>query len=158
MKLVLKNVLNFVFFYISLKSPSWHQVSYLKGKWLMQNNLELLFIWEELLHPMERLAEGIPIVLPCLNLSFNCFCCNLFNMRFKTHVNNCYLAISFFAVGIPFSAIYNTKGFKEPHVQLYLTGCPVRVRVLEVERFTSTTKVRSTLSVILSCLARLQEA
>ncbi|XP_026522250.1 phospholipase D1 [Notechis scutatus] len=46
-------------------------------------------------------------------------------------------------VGIPFSAIYNTKGFKEPHVQLYLTGCPIRVRVLEVERFTSTTKVPS---------------
>ncbi|XP_070609740.1 phospholipase D1 isoform X2 [Erythrolamprus reginae] len=45
--------------------------------------------------------------------------------------------------GIPFSTIYNTKGFKEPHVQLYLTGCPIRVRVLEVERFTSTTKVPS---------------
>uniref|UniRef100_A0A8D0HBB4 Phospholipase n=1 Tax=Sphenodon punctatus TaxID=8508 RepID=A0A8D0HBB4_SPHPU len=45
--------------------------------------------------------------------------------------------------GIPFSAIYNTKGFKEPHIQTYLTGCPIRVRVLEVERFTSTTKVPS---------------
>ncbi|KAL8188022.1 UNVERIFIED_CONTAM: Phospholipase D [Gekko kuhli] len=46
-------------------------------------------------------------------------------------------------VGIPFSAIYNTKGFKEAHLQTYLTGCPIRVRVLEVERFTSTTKVPS---------------
>ncbi|XP_042312765.1 phospholipase D1 isoform X2 [Sceloporus undulatus] len=46
-------------------------------------------------------------------------------------------------VGIPFSAIYNTKGFKEAHIQTYLTGCPIRVRVLEVERFTSTTKVPS---------------
>ncbi|XP_072852294.2 phospholipase D1 [Pogona vitticeps] len=47
------------------------------------------------------------------------------------------------SVGIPFSAIYNTKGFKEAHLQIYLTGCPIRVRVLEVERFTSTTKVPS---------------
>nr|XP_056705473.1 phospholipase D1 [Euleptes europaea] len=46
-------------------------------------------------------------------------------------------------VGIPFSAIYKTKGFKEAHLQIYLTGCPIRVRVLEVERFTSTTKVPS---------------
>ncbi|XP_061493302.1 phospholipase D1 isoform X1 [Rhineura floridana] len=46
-------------------------------------------------------------------------------------------------VGIPFSAIYNTKGFKEAHIQIYLTGFPIRVRVLEVERFTSTTKVPS---------------
>ncbi|XP_067322146.1 phospholipase D1 [Anolis sagrei] len=46
-------------------------------------------------------------------------------------------------VGIPFSAIYNTKGFKEAHIQTYLTGCPIRVRVLEVERCTSTTKVPS---------------
>ncbi|CAI5775883.1 phospholipase D1 [Podarcis lilfordi] len=46
-------------------------------------------------------------------------------------------------VGIPFSAIYNTKGFKEAHTQPYLTGCPIRVRVLEVERCTSTTKVPS---------------
>ncbi|XP_043378313.1 phospholipase D1 isoform X2 [Chelonia mydas] len=44
-------------------------------------------------------------------------------------------------VGIPFSAIYNTQGFKEPHIQTYLTGCPIKVRVLEVERFTSTKKV-----------------
>uniref|UniRef100_A0A8B9D413 Phospholipase n=1 Tax=Anser cygnoides TaxID=8845 RepID=A0A8B9D413_ANSCY len=34
-------------------------------------------------------------------------------------------------------------GFKEPGTQTYLTGCPVRVRVLEVERFTSTKKVPS---------------
>lgn len=46
-------------------------------------------------------------------------------------------------VGIPFSAIYNTSGFKEAHLQIYLTGCPIRVRVLEVERCTSTTKVPS---------------
>uniref|UniRef100_A0A674IXN4 Phospholipase n=1 Tax=Terrapene triunguis TaxID=2587831 RepID=A0A674IXN4_9SAUR len=46
-------------------------------------------------------------------------------------------------VGIPFSAIYNTQGFKEPHIQTYLTGCPIKVRVLEVERFTSTKKVRT---------------
>lgn len=45
-------------------------------------------------------------------------------------------------VSIPFSAIYHTRGFKEPGTQAYLTGCPVRVRVLEVERFTSTKKVR----------------
>ncbi|XP_054242339.1 phospholipase D1 isoform X6 [Indicator indicator] len=43
---------------------------------------------------------------------------------------------------IPFSAIYHTHGFKEPGAQTYLAGCPVRVRVLEVERFTSTKKVR----------------
>uniref|UniRef100_A0A8B9ZPL0 phospholipase D n=1 Tax=Anas zonorhyncha TaxID=75864 RepID=A0A8B9ZPL0_9AVES len=36
-----------------------------------------------------------------------------------------------------------TCGFKEPGTQTYLTGCPVRVRVLEVERFTSTKKVPS---------------
>ncbi|KAM9126959.1 phospholipase D1 isoform 2-T3 [Pangshura tecta] len=46
-------------------------------------------------------------------------------------------------VSIPFSAIYNTQGFKEPHIQTYLTGCPIKVRVLEVERFTSTKKVPS---------------
>uniref|UniRef100_A0A8C0F884 phospholipase D n=1 Tax=Bubo bubo TaxID=30461 RepID=A0A8C0F884_BUBBB len=39
--------------------------------------------------------------------------------------------------------IYHTHGFKEPGSQTYLTGCPVRVRVLEVERFTSTKKVPS---------------
>uniref|UniRef100_A0A674IUB8 Phospholipase n=1 Tax=Terrapene triunguis TaxID=2587831 RepID=A0A674IUB8_9SAUR len=33
--------------------------------------------------------------------------------------------------------------FKEPHIQTYLTGCPIKVRVLEVERFTSTKKVRT---------------
>ncbi|KFR15043.1 Phospholipase D1 [Opisthocomus hoazin] len=47
------------------------------------------------------------------------------------------------AVCIPFSAIYHTRGFKEPGTQTYLTGCPIRVRVLEVERFTSTKKVPS---------------
>uniref|UniRef100_A0A8D2LJL7 Phospholipase n=1 Tax=Varanus komodoensis TaxID=61221 RepID=A0A8D2LJL7_VARKO len=46
-------------------------------------------------------------------------------------------------LAIPFSTIYNTKGFKEAHLQLYLTGCPIRVHVLEVERFTSSTKVPS---------------
>ncbi|KAF2975734.1 hypothetical protein EK904_014048 [Melospiza melodia maxima] len=46
-------------------------------------------------------------------------------------------------VCIPFSAIYHTHGFKEPGTQTYLSGCPVRVRVLEVERFTSTKKVPS---------------
>ncbi|XP_029471136.1 phospholipase D1 isoform X1 [Rhinatrema bivittatum] len=44
---------------------------------------------------------------------------------------------------IPFSTIYNTQGFKEPNIQTYLTGCPIKVRVLEVERFTSTSKVPS---------------
>uniref|UniRef100_A0A669R8E7 Phospholipase n=1 Tax=Phasianus colchicus TaxID=9054 RepID=A0A669R8E7_PHACC len=29
---------------------------------------------------------------------------------------------------IPFSAIYHTRGFKEPGTQTYLTGCPVRVQ------------------------------
>lgn len=44
---------------------------------------------------------------------------------------------------IPFSAVYETQGFKEPSVQTYLPGCPVRARVLEVERFTSATRVAS---------------
>ncbi|XP_032114190.1 phospholipase D1 isoform X2 [Sapajus apella] len=44
---------------------------------------------------------------------------------------------------IPFSAIYNTQGFKEPNIQTYLSGCPIKARVLEVERFTSTTRVPS---------------
>ncbi|XP_064348871.1 phospholipase D1 isoform X4 [Camelus dromedarius] len=47
-------------------------------------------------------------------------------------------------VYIPFSAIYKTQGFKEPDVQTYLSGCPIKVQVLEVERFTSTTRVPST--------------
>ncbi|XP_012322130.1 phospholipase D1 isoform X3 [Aotus nancymaae] len=46
-------------------------------------------------------------------------------------------------VSIPFSAIYNTQGFKEPNIQTYLSGCPIKARVLEVERFTSTTRVPS---------------
>lgn len=48
-----------------------------------------------------------------------------------------------FLVYIPFSAIYKTQGFKEPSIQTYLSGCPVKVQVLEVERFTSTTRVRT---------------
>ncbi|XP_031232340.1 phospholipase D1 isoform X2 [Mastomys coucha] len=44
---------------------------------------------------------------------------------------------------IPFSSIYNTQGFKEPNIQTYLSGCPVRAQVLEVERFTSTSRVPS---------------
>ncbi|XP_004704138.1 phospholipase D1 isoform X2 [Echinops telfairi] len=44
---------------------------------------------------------------------------------------------------IPFSAVYNTQGFKEPNIQTYLVGCPVKAQVLDVERFTSTTKVPS---------------
>ncbi|XP_048203075.1 phospholipase D1 isoform X2 [Perognathus longimembris pacificus] len=44
---------------------------------------------------------------------------------------------------IPFSAVYNTQGFKEPNIQTYLTGCPIKAQVLEVERFTSTSRVPS---------------
>ncbi|EGW00010.1 Phospholipase D1 [Cricetulus griseus] len=44
---------------------------------------------------------------------------------------------------IPFSSIYNTQGFKEPNIQTYLSGCPIKAQVLEVERFTSTTRVPS---------------
>uniref|UniRef100_UPI00398E7DEE phospholipase D1-like isoform X2 n=1 Tax=Pristiophorus japonicus TaxID=55135 RepID=UPI00398E7DEE len=44
---------------------------------------------------------------------------------------------------IPFSAIYKTKSFKEPEIQVYLPGVPIKAIVLEVERFTSTTKVPS---------------
>lgn len=44
---------------------------------------------------------------------------------------------------IPFSAIYGTQGFKEPNIQTYLSGCPIKARVLEVERFTSTAKEAS---------------
>ncbi|XP_058412332.1 phospholipase D1 isoform X1 [Diceros bicornis minor] len=47
-------------------------------------------------------------------------------------------------VYIPFSVIYKTQGFKEPNIQTYLSGCPIKARVLEVERFTSTTRVPST--------------
>ncbi|XP_061024323.1 phospholipase D1 isoform X4 [Dama dama] len=46
-------------------------------------------------------------------------------------------------VYIPFSAIYKTQGFKEPNIQTYLSGCPIKVQVLEVERFTSTKRVPS---------------
>ncbi|KAM8953584.1 phospholipase D1 isoform 2-T2 [Pelodytes ibericus] len=41
---------------------------------------------------------------------------------------------------IPFSAIYNTKGFKEADIQTYLVGCPIKVKVLEMERFASSSK------------------
>ncbi|XP_032754470.1 phospholipase D1 isoform X1 [Rattus rattus] len=44
---------------------------------------------------------------------------------------------------IPFSSIYNTQGFKEPNIQIYLSGCPVKAQVLEVERFTSTSRMPS---------------
>ncbi|XP_056663199.1 phospholipase D1 isoform X2 [Monodelphis domestica] len=44
---------------------------------------------------------------------------------------------------IPFSIIYHTKGFKEPNITTYLTGYPIKAQVLEVERFTSTTRVPS---------------
>uniref|UniRef100_A0A8C5KRK9 Phospholipase n=1 Tax=Jaculus jaculus TaxID=51337 RepID=A0A8C5KRK9_JACJA len=46
-------------------------------------------------------------------------------------------------VCIPFSAVYKTQGFKEPNIQTYLSGCPIKAQVLEVERFTSTTRVPS---------------
>lgn len=46
-------------------------------------------------------------------------------------------------VSIPFSTVYKTQGFKEPNIQTYLSGYPIKVQVLEVERFTSTTRVRS---------------
>ncbi|KAK2503908.1 hypothetical protein MC885_014040 [Smutsia gigantea] len=46
-------------------------------------------------------------------------------------------------VYIPFSAIYKTQGFKEPNIQTFLSGCPIKAQVLEVERFTSTTRVPS---------------
>ncbi|XP_044525488.1 phospholipase D1 [Gracilinanus agilis] len=44
---------------------------------------------------------------------------------------------------IPFSIIYHTKGFKEPNITTYLSGYPIKAQVLEVERFTSTTRVPS---------------
>ena len=49
----------------------------------------------------------------------------------------------YFLVYIPFSAVYKTQGFKEPNIQTYLSGCPIKVQVLEVERFTSTKRVRA---------------
>lgn len=55
-----------------------------------------------------------------------------------------YIAITLFIcflVYIPFSAIYKTQGFKEPDIQTYLSGYPIKAQVLEVERFTSTTRV-----------------
>ncbi|XP_067898888.1 phospholipase D1-like isoform X2 [Heterodontus francisci] len=44
---------------------------------------------------------------------------------------------------IPFSAIYKTKAFKEPEIQVYIHGEPIKAHVLEVERFTSTSKLHS---------------
>lgn len=61
-------------------------------------------------------------------------------------IGPCLLAVTLrvsFAECIPFSAVYETQGFKEPSVQTYLPGCPVRARVLDVERFTSATRVSS---------------
>ncbi|KAM4693728.1 phospholipase D1 isoform 1-T2 [Discoglossus pictus] len=44
---------------------------------------------------------------------------------------------------IPFSTIYNTKAFKEPEVKTFLNGCPIKVRVLEVERFASSSSSKT---------------
>ncbi|XP_078060541.1 phospholipase D1-like isoform X2 [Mustelus asterias] len=44
---------------------------------------------------------------------------------------------------VPFSAIYKTKSFKEPVIQVYVPGESIQAHVLEVERFTSTSKVPS---------------
>ncbi|XP_063298750.1 phospholipase D1 [Pelobates fuscus] len=44
---------------------------------------------------------------------------------------------------IPFSAIYKTKGFKEPDLQAYLVGFPIKVRVLEMERFASSSSSKA---------------
>lgn len=38
---------------------------------------------------------------------------------------------------IPFSAVYKTKGFKEPGARVFLTALPITAKILEVERFTS---------------------
>lgn len=60
---------------------------------------------------------------------------------------HCKLFFIVFSLGvsIPFSIIYNTKGFKEPDLQTFLPGCPIKVKVLEAERFatSSTSKVRT---------------
>ncbi|XP_053315348.1 phospholipase D1 isoform X1 [Spea bombifrons] len=44
---------------------------------------------------------------------------------------------------IPFSAIYNTKSFKEPDLQSYLLGCTIKVKVLEMERFASSSSSKA---------------
>ncbi|CAH2247656.1 phospholipase D1 isoform X2 [Pelobates cultripes] len=44
---------------------------------------------------------------------------------------------------IPFSAIYKTKGFKEPDLQAYLVGFPIKVKVLEMERFASSSSSKA---------------
>ena len=54
---------------------------------------------------------------------------------------NNFIYLLIFLVYIPFSAIYKTQGFKEPNAQTYLSGCPIKAQVLEVERFASTTRV-----------------
>ncbi|KAI1891304.1 hypothetical protein AGOR_G00142420 [Albula goreensis] len=38
---------------------------------------------------------------------------------------------------IPFSAIYQTTGFKETDARVYLSSLPITAKILEVERFTS---------------------
>lgn len=38
---------------------------------------------------------------------------------------------------IPFSAIYDTVGFKEANARVYLPTVPITARILEVERFTA---------------------
>lgn len=37
---------------------------------------------------------------------------------------------------LPFTAIYNTVGFKEPEAKVFLSS-PITAKILEVERFTS---------------------
>ncbi|XP_053566112.1 phospholipase D1 [Bombina bombina] len=44
---------------------------------------------------------------------------------------------------IPFFAIYKTKGFKEPDLQSYLIGMPIKVKVMEVERFASSSSSKA---------------
>ncbi|KAG2462471.1 PLD1 Phospholipase, partial [Polypterus senegalus] len=41
------------------------------------------------------------------------------------------------AIGHPFSAIYQTKAFKDPNAKVFLAGVPITAKVLEAERFTS---------------------
>lgn len=38
---------------------------------------------------------------------------------------------------IPFTAIYNTTGFKETDALVYLSSAPITAKILDVERFTS---------------------
>ncbi|XP_043854121.1 LOW QUALITY PROTEIN: phospholipase D1 [Dromiciops gliroides] len=48
-------------------------------------------------------------------------------------------------VRIPFSVIYHTQGLRSQNNDL-LTGCPIKAQVLEVERFTSTTRVSTSIN------------